>query len=70
MVRFRTLESSSPGKSPGRNRDCTAHRAGNAAYGTRRERPYSSDPNRRHRSMDAAVIDRFGQLAFFEKELS
>lgn len=55
MVRFRTPESASPGKLPGRSCDCMAHRAGNAADGTQRERAYSSDLNRRHWSMDAVA---------------
>ncbi|GAA2389989.1 hypothetical protein GCM10010420_12080 [Streptomyces glaucosporus] len=54
MARFGTPESASPDRLPGGSCGCTAHRAGNAADGTQRERAYSSDPDRRRRSVDAA----------------
>lgn len=46
-MRVSTSESVESGKSAGHGCDCMAHRAGNAADGTRRERVYSSDLNRR-----------------------
>ncbi|MFJ8159275.1 hypothetical protein [Streptomyces sp. NPDC094468] len=46
LMRVSTSESSLSGKSAGHGCDCMAHRAGNAADGTQRERVYSSDLNR------------------------
>lgn len=60
MVRFRTPESASPGESPGESCDCTAPRVGNTADGTQRQRAYSPDRNRRHRSMDAVAREAAG----------